>query len=76
MYEDGECGIYERSHSAAHVPLRLARAKTLLGSINKHFDTLPFCRRYLDRYPPSLPLFSSSGTFFSLGCFHKTLGPK
>eukprot|EP00026_Physarum_polycephalum_P006818 Phypoly_transcript_06871.p1 GENE.Phypoly_transcript_06871~~Phypoly_transcript_06871.p1 ORF type:complete len:462 (+),score=121.79 Phypoly_transcript_06871:91-1476(+) len=47
--EDGECGIYSKSHGGAHVPLRLASAKNLLSSINKHFDTLPFCRRYLDR---------------------------
>ena len=32
-----------------HVPLRLARAKSLLGSIDRNFGTLPFCRRYLDR---------------------------
>lgn len=31
------------------VPLRLPRARQLLGSINKNFGTLPFCRRYLDR---------------------------
>jgi len=31
------------------VPLRLARAKSLLGCIDRNFGTLPFCRRYLDR---------------------------
>lgn len=29
--------------------IRLAKAKSLLNTINKHFGTLPFCRRYLDR---------------------------
>lgn len=28
---------------------RMPRAKQLLATINKHFGTLPFCRRYLDR---------------------------
>ena len=27
----------------------MAKAKSLLGTINKHFDTLAFCRRWLDR---------------------------
>lgn len=47
--EDMECSHYAKAYDAPHVPLRLARAKTLLTTINKHFDTLPFCRRYLDR---------------------------
>lgn len=47
--EDMECSHYAKAYDAPHIPLRLARAKTLLGTINKHFDTLPFCRRYLDR---------------------------
>lgn len=47
--EDLECSHYAKTYDAPHVPLRLARAKTLLATINKHFDTLPFCRRYLDR---------------------------
>jgi hypothetical protein len=27
----------------------MPKAKQLLGTINKHFDTLAFCRRWLDR---------------------------
>ncbi|KAK9463917.1 methionine aminopeptidase [Lipomyces oligophaga] len=46
---DGECSHYARNADAGHVPLRLNKAKTLLHSIEKHFGTLPFCRRYLDR---------------------------
>jgi methionyl aminopeptidase len=30
------------------VPLRLARSKQLLNTINKNFKTLAFCPRYLD----------------------------
>lgn len=33
---------------AAPVPLRLKSAKTLLHSIEQHFGTLAFCRRWLD----------------------------
>ncbi|KAH3666688.1 hypothetical protein WICMUC_005505 [Wickerhamomyces mucosus] len=46
---EGECSHYAKNVDAPNVPLRLNRAKTLLASIDKHFGTLPFCRRYLDR---------------------------
>ncbi|KAI9496633.1 peptidase M24, structural domain-containing protein [Zychaea mexicana] len=49
VIEDGECSHYAKTYDAAHVPIRVPRAKSLLASINKHFGTLPFCRRYLDR---------------------------
>jgi methionyl aminopeptidase len=49
VHEDNECSHYAKRHDAVHVPLRVAKAKSLLHTINKHFDTLPFCRRYLDR---------------------------
>ncbi|RWR78649.1 methionine aminopeptidase 2B-like protein [Cinnamomum micranthum f. kanehirae] len=47
--EDLECSHYMKNFEVGHVPLRLPRAKQLLGTINKHFLTLAFCRRYLDR---------------------------
>ncbi|KAG1362798.1 hypothetical protein COCNU_10G010170 [Cocos nucifera] len=47
--EDLECSHYMKNFDAGHVPLRLPRAKQLLATINKHFSTLAFCRRYLDR---------------------------
>ncbi|CAG8680524.1 12754_t:CDS:10, partial [Acaulospora morrowiae] len=49
VHEDGECSHYAKRQDVGHVPLRLTKAKTLLANINKHFGTLPFCRRYLDR---------------------------
>ncbi|GBB88426.1 hypothetical protein RclHR1_00150022 [Rhizophagus clarus] len=49
VHEDGECSHYAKRHDVGHVPLRVAKAKSLLHSINKNFGTLPFCRRYLDR---------------------------
>ncbi|CAG8587955.1 378_t:CDS:10 [Funneliformis mosseae] len=49
VHEDGECSHYAKRHDIGHVPLRVTKAKSLLNSINKHFGTLPFCRRYLDR---------------------------
>lgn len=63
--EDMECSHYAKAVEAPHVPLRLARAKTLLQTINKHFDTLPFCRRYLDRYLPLSSLLLSLPLLFS-----------
>jgi hypothetical protein len=32
---------------AGHVPLRMSKAKELLGVIERNFGTLAFCRRYL-----------------------------
>ncbi|RIA87916.1 peptidase M24, structural domain-containing protein [Glomus cerebriforme] len=49
VHEDGECSHYAKRHDVGHVPLRVAKAKSLLNTINKNFGTLPFCRRYLDR---------------------------
>ncbi|KDQ15736.1 hypothetical protein BOTBODRAFT_31624 [Botryobasidium botryosum FD-172 SS1] len=49
VVESGDCSHYAKVVDAPHVPLRLNTAKQLLKSINKHFGTLPFCRRYLDR---------------------------
>lgn len=47
--EDLECSHYMKNKDAGYVPLRTAGAKTLLAHINKHYDTLAFCRRWLDR---------------------------
>ncbi|KAG0498720.1 hypothetical protein HPP92_003411 [Vanilla planifolia] len=47
--EDLECSHYMKNFDVGHIPLRLTRAKQLLSTINKHFSTLAFCRRYLDR---------------------------
>ncbi|KAA1102333.1 Methionine aminopeptidase 2 [Puccinia graminis f. sp. tritici] len=48
VMDDGECSHYAKNPDV-NKPIRLARAKTLLNTINKNFDTLPFCKRYLDR---------------------------
>uniref|UniRef100_A0A7S0RCS7 Methionine aminopeptidase 2 n=1 Tax=Pyramimonas obovata TaxID=1411642 RepID=A0A7S0RCS7_9CHLO len=47
--EDLECSHYMKNFDVGHVPLRLPRAKQLLGTIDRNFGTLAFCRRYLDR---------------------------
>jgi len=47
--EDLECSHYMKKYVAPHVPLRMNRSKQLLHFINKEFDTLAFCRRWLDR---------------------------
>ena len=38
-----------KNFDVGHVPLRLPKAKQLLGVIDRNFGTLAFCRRYLDR---------------------------
>eukprot|EP00242_Pyramimonas_sp_CCMP2087_P009111 CAMPEP_0198203692 /NCGR_PEP_ID=MMETSP1445-20131203/7014_1 /TAXON_ID=36898 /ORGANISM="Pyramimonas sp., Strain CCMP2087" /LENGTH=472 /DNA_ID=CAMNT_0043875185 /DNA_START=25 /DNA_END=1443 /DNA_ORIENTATION=- len=47
--EDLECSHYMKNYDVGHVPLRLPRAKQLLGVIDRNFGTLAFCKRYLDR---------------------------
>mmetsp|Transcript_27200 Transcript_27200/g.42524 ORF Transcript_27200/g.42524 Transcript_27200/m.42524 type:complete len:172 (+) Transcript_27200:255-770(+) len=48
-HEDLECSHYMKNFNAGHVPLRMSKAKELLGTIDRNFGTLAFCRRYLDR---------------------------
>lgn len=38
---------YMKNFDVGHVPLRLPRAKALLGTIDRHFGTLAFCRRWV-----------------------------
>jgi methionyl aminopeptidase len=49
VHDEGEVSHYSKRTDVGHVPLRLNSAKSLLATIDKHFGTLPFCRRYLDR---------------------------
>ncbi|KAF9055923.1 peptidase M24A methionine aminopeptidase [Panaeolus papilionaceus] len=49
IVESGECSHYAKRVDAPNVSLRLTSAKSLLKTINTRFNTLPFCRRYLDR---------------------------
>ena len=49
-YTNGEVSHYmKNAEPPANAPIRLARARQLLHTINKNFGTIPFCRRYLDR---------------------------
>lgn len=38
------CSHYMKSFDVGHVPLRMAKAKALLGVIDRNFGTLAFCR--------------------------------
>jgi len=49
VHDDGECSHYMKNYDVGHVPLRMAKAKSLLTTIQKNFGTLAFCRRWLDR---------------------------
>ncbi|XP_033114538.1 methionine aminopeptidase 2-like [Anneissia japonica] len=49
VHDDMETSHYMKNFEVGHVPLRLARSKALLNTINKNFGTLAFCRRWLDR---------------------------
>jgi len=48
VVEDMECSHYMKSKDAGFVQLRTAAAKQLLTHITKTYDTLAFCRRWLD----------------------------
>ena len=48
--DQGECSHYARKAKLPKsLPIRIQSAHGLLRTINKNFDSLPFCRRYLDR---------------------------
>lgn len=49
VHDDMECSHYMKNFDVGHVPLRMPKAKSLLNTINKHFGTLAFCRRWIDR---------------------------
>ncbi|EAS02321.2 type II methionine aminopeptidase (macronuclear) [Tetrahymena thermophila SB210] len=49
VYEDGECSHYMKDFEKTSVPIRQPKAKALLKFIDQNFDTLAFCRRWLDR---------------------------
>ncbi|XP_071444674.1 methionine aminopeptidase 2 [Hetaerina americana] len=49
VHDDMEVSHYMKNFDKGYVPLRLQSSKVLLGVINKHFSTLAFCRRWLDR---------------------------
>lgn len=46
VHEDLECSHYMKNFDVGHVPLRLPKAKQLLGVIDRNFGTLAFCKRY------------------------------
>jgi len=48
VVEDMECSHYMKNNDAGFVQLRTAAAKQLLTYITKTYDTLAFCRRWLD----------------------------
>lgn len=52
--EDLECSHYMKNYDVGHVPLRLPRAKQLLGTIDRNFGTLAFCRRWGGVFEPGL----------------------
>lgn len=59
VHEDMECSHYmKRFDLPSNVSVRLPKAKQLLNTITKHFGTLAFCRRYLDRLGESKYLFA------------------
>lgn len=49
VHDDMEVSHYMKNFEVGYVPLRLQSSKSLLNVINKHFGTLAFCRRWLDR---------------------------
>lgn len=50
VIEEGECSHYMKIYDSDMPPrpLRLPKAKALLGHIERHHGTLAFCRRWLD----------------------------
>ena len=49
VMEDMECSHYMKNFDAPHVPIRSAKARSLLSVIDRNFGTLAFAKRFLDR---------------------------
>ncbi|XP_049954894.1 methionine aminopeptidase 2-like [Schistocerca serialis cubense] len=49
VHEDMEVSHYMKNFDASPGHLRLQSSQSLLNTINKHFGTLAFCRRWLER---------------------------
>ncbi|KAM3138877.1 Methionine aminopeptidase 2B [Paramecium bursaria] len=49
VIDDLECSHYMKDFDVGQIAVRNPKAKQLLNYINKNFDTLAFCRRFLDR---------------------------
>jgi len=49
VHDDMETSHYMKNFDVANVPIRVTKSKQLLSVIDKHFGTLAFCRRWLDR---------------------------
>lgn len=47
--DDMDTSHYMKNFDAPYVPLRLQASQKLLGTVNKNFGTLAFCKRWLDR---------------------------
>jgi methionyl aminopeptidase len=47
VVEDLECSHYMKAWNAPHAPIRTKQAKALFSHINKTYDTLAFCKRFL-----------------------------
>jgi len=52
VYDDVDCSHYMKNFDIGEVPIRNTKAKQLLGTINKNFGTLAFCRKWLEEFFP------------------------
>jgi len=48
IMEDGECNLFKKYPGVTNAPIRLPKSKALHQFINKNYDTLCFCRRWLE----------------------------
>lgn len=49
VHDDMDTSHYMKNYNTSYVPLRLQNSQRILNLINKHFGTLAFCKRWLDR---------------------------
>jgi len=49
VLEGPDCSHYMKDFDATLAPLRNPKAKALLGFIDKHYGTLAFCWKWVDR---------------------------
>ena len=68
MHEDLECSHYMKNFDVGHVPLRLPKAKQLLGVIDRNFGTLAFCKRFVKGLQQHVKLVGCSISLLNYQC--------
>ena len=49
VFDQPDCSHYMKEYGIGKVPIKNSKARALISHINKHYGTLAFCKRWLER---------------------------